>query len=95
MELTGEVHYTEIYPKEMEFAASLLGFKNIEWRVFDGKPLHQETMKEWHKAMRRMGNSIEDTLTREAFLALTSRIHKRYHEEGGREAPSYIMKMQK
>jgi len=38
---------------------------------------------------------LEDEQTREAFLALISRIYKKYREEGFRDAPSYIMKMRK
>lgn len=29
-------HWTEVYPEELEFAASLVGFRNIEWRRFEG-----------------------------------------------------------
>jgi SAM-dependent methyltransferase len=94
-ELTGEGHYTEIYPEELEFAASLVGFKNIEWRMFERGPLHQDTMKEWREVMRQMATQIRDELTREAFLALISRIHKKYRKEGGKEAPGYVMKMRK
>ena len=94
-ELTGEGHYTEIYPEELEFAASLVGFRDIEWRRFTGGPLQQDTIEEWREVMPPMVNEIGDEQTQEDFLALISRIYKRYREEGGRDAPSYIMKMRK
>ena len=94
-ELTGEGHYTEIYPEELEFAASLVGFRDIEWRRFVGRPLQQNTMEEWRGVMPSMVNEIGDEQTREAFLALISKIYKKYQKEGGRDASSYIMKMRK
>jgi len=94
-ELTGEGHYTEIYPDELESAASLVGFRNIEWRTFAGGPLQQDTMEEWRKVIPPMVNEIGDEQTREAFLALISKICKKYKKEGGRDASSYIMKMRK
>lgn len=94
-ELVGEGHYTEMYPEELEFAASLVGFKDIEWRRFEGGPLKKAAMEEWREVMPRMVNQIEDEQIREAFLALFSRIYKKFQEQGGIDTPGYIMKMRK
>ena len=94
-ELVDGEHWTEIYPEELEFAAKLVGFKDIEWRRFEGGPLRKVTMEEWREVMPLLVNKIEDEQTREAFLALVSKIYKKFEEQGGNYPPSYTMKMRK
>ncbi len=94
-ELTGRGHYTEIYPEELEFACALVGFRQIEWRRFDGGPIPMATMEEWRQVMTSLSNQIEDGRTREAILKLVSSTHSRYLKSGGRCPPTYVMKMKK
>ncbi|MFB0523524.1 MAG: class I SAM-dependent methyltransferase [Candidatus Bathyarchaeia archaeon] len=92
-ELVDAEHWTEIHPEELEFAASLAGFKDIEWRRFEGGPLRKVTMDEWKEVMPPLVNKIEDEETREAFLSLITKIYKKFEEQGGSSPPGYIMKM--
>jgi len=94
-ELIGEGHYTEIYPEELEFAFSLIGFKEIEWRRFEGSPLKKVTMEEWKEVMPPMVNQIKDEQTRKAFLDLVSKIYKKFGEKESVDTPGYIMRMRK
>ena len=94
-QLIGEDTWTEIFLEELELAASLVGFKNIEWRRFEGGPLSKVTMEEWREVMPPLVNKIEDEQTRKAFLALIPKIYKKFEEEGGNYPPSYIMKIRK
>ncbi len=94
-ELTGKGHYTEIYPEEMEFAASLVGFKDIRWQRFEGGPIRKPTMDEWREVMISLAKRISDGRTREAFLALVACTYAQYLISGGGCPPTYIMKMRK
>lgn len=94
-ELVDGEHWTEIYPQELEFAASLVGFKNIEWRRFEGGPLKRVTMEEWKEVMPEMIRKIDDRQLQKAFMDLTQNIWKKYEKEGGIEPPSYVMRMRK
>ena len=94
-ELIGEGHYTEIYPEELEFAASLVGFKDIEWRRVEGGPLRKETMEEWRQVMCQLVGEIGDGQARAAFLASVGRVYERFQREGGNNPPTYEMKMKK
>jgi ubiquinone/menaquinone biosynthesis C-methylase UbiE len=94
-ELVNGDHWTEIYPEDLEFAVKLVGFKEIEWRRFEGEPLRKATMEEWEEVMPSMVNQIWDKQTRRVFLNWVSKIYRRFREEGGIGPPSYIMKMRK
>lgn len=94
-ELIGQGHYTEIYPEELEFAASLVGFRDIQWQRFDGGPIRRATMDEWREVMSSLAKRIDDGRTREAFLDLVASTHARYLNSGGRCPPTYIMRMKK
>jgi len=52
-------------------------------------------MEEWKEVIPPMINQIEDEQTRDAFLALTSRIYKKFEEQGGMGTPGYVMRMRK
>jgi len=92
-ELVEGEHWTEIYPEELEFAASLVGFREIEWSRFEGAPLRKVAMEEWKEVMPKLMNRIEDEQTRRAFLFLVSKIYGSFREQGGLSPPSYMMKM--
>jgi ubiquinone/menaquinone biosynthesis C-methylase UbiE len=92
-ELVDGEHWAEIYPENLEYAASLIGFENIEWRRFEGDPLRKEAMDEWKEVMPEMVNQIKDKRTQKAFQDLIPKIYKKFEEEGGTYPPSYIMKM--
>lgn len=94
-ELVDGERWTEIYPEEVEFAASLIGFQDIEWKRFPPDTLKKNTMEEWKEVMPRMIDQIEDEQTRNAFLALTSETYKKFEEQGGMGTPSYVMRMRK
>jgi len=94
-ELVDGEHYTEIYPEELEFAASLIGFRDIEWRRFEGGHIQEVTMEEWREVMPPMINQIKDEQIREAFLASIPKIYRKFEDQGGHYPPSYIMKMRK
>ena len=94
-QLIGEDTWTEIYPEELELAASLVGFEKIEWRRFEGGPLRKVTMEEWKEVMPPLVTKIENEQTRKAFLDLIPKIYNRFEEQGGNYPPSYIMKMTK
>ncbi len=94
-ELTGKGHYTEIYPEELEFAASLVGFRDIQWQRFGGGPIRRATMDEWREVMNSLAKRIENGRAREAFLDLVASTFARYLNSGGRCPPTYIMKMRK
>lgn len=92
--LDGE-HWTEIYPEELELAASLVGFKNIEWRRFEGGPLKRVTMEEWKEVMPEMIRKIDDKQLQKAFMELIQKIWDKFEKEGGVESPFYVMRMRK
>ncbi len=92
-QLIGEGPWMEIYLEELKFAAKLIGFRDIEWRRFEGGPLSKVVMEEWREVMPPLVNKIEDEQTRKAFLDLIPRIYKKFEEQGGNYPPSYIMKM--
>jgi ubiquinone/menaquinone biosynthesis C-methylase UbiE len=94
-ELIGEGHYTEIYPEELRYAASLVGFKNIEWRNFEGGSLSKEIMDEWKDVMLPLVNKIKDAKTRKAFQTLIPKIYKKFEVKKSNIPPQYIMKMKK
>lgn len=94
-ELTGEGHYAEIYPEELQFAASLVGFKNIEWQRFEGGPLRDSTMEEWRDTMPSMVDAVGNPRLRENIRDTVTQIYRTYQEKGGRSPPSYVMKMNK
>jgi SAM-dependent methyltransferase len=94
-ELIGEGHYTEIHPEQLEFAASVVGFRDIEWRGFESGPLRKVTMEEWRREMPSLATKVGDEQTREALLALTTKVYKKFRKEGGRYPPTYVMKMRK
>jgi ubiquinone/menaquinone biosynthesis C-methylase UbiE len=94
-ELVEGEHYTEIYPEELEFAAKLVGFKEIELQKFQGDPLSEETMNEWKKVMLKMINEIGDQDLEMAFQKAIERIWKTYKERKGARAPHYVMRMKK
>ena len=94
-ELMDGEHWAEIYPEDLESALKLVGFKDIEWRRFEGEPLREVAMEEWKEVMPPMVNQIKDEQTRKAFLDLIPKIFKRFEEQGGIYPPSYIMKMRK
>jgi ubiquinone/menaquinone biosynthesis C-methylase UbiE len=92
-ELTEGEHWTEIHPEELEFAASSIGFRDIEWRRFRGGPLRKETMEEWKEVMSTIVNEIKDEMVRRTYLALIRKIYRKFNEQGGMDSPCYIMKM--
>jgi SAM-dependent methyltransferase len=94
-ELVNGEHYTEIYPEELEFAAKLVGFKNVELKKFEGGPLSEEAMNEWKEEMPGLINEIEDEDLKTAFRKIVERIWKRYKEQGGIFPPYYVMRMKK
>jgi len=94
-ELVDGEHWTEAYPEELEFAAKLVGFRDVEWRRFEGGPIRRVTMEEFLEVMPRMVNQIKDEQVRKAFLASIPKIHRKFEEEGGICPPSYVMKMRK
>ena len=82
--------WREIYPEELEFAAKLVGFMDIEWRRFEGGPLRKVTMEEWREVMLPLVNKIEDKETGKAFLAMILKIHRKFEEQGGNYPPSLL-----
>lgn len=94
-ELVDGEHYTEIYPEELEFAAKLVGFKDIEVQKFEGESLSEEVMSEWKEEMQEMVNKIDDEDLKIAFWKLIKKIWKKYKEEGGIFPPYYVMRMRK
>jgi len=94
-ELVEGEHYTEIYPEELEFAAKLVGFKDIELKKFEGGPLSEEAMNEWREEMSEMINKIGDEYLKVAFQKATERIWKTYKEQGGNFPSYYVMRMKK
>lgn len=94
-ELVDGEHYTEIYPEELEFAAELVGFKEIELQRFEGTSLSKEVMNEWREIMPEMINKIDDEDLKAAFLKATERIWKTYKKQGGIFPPYYVVQMKK
>ncbi len=94
-ELVDGEHYTEIYPEELEFAAKLVGFKDLELQKFQGGPLSEETMNEWRKVMLEMINEIGDEDLEMAFQKSIENIWKTYKERKGTRASHYVMRMKK
>ena len=94
-ELVEGEHYTEIYPEELEFAAKLVGFKDIEWRKFEGPQLSEEAMGEWEEEMLVMINKIGDEDLRVTFKRAVERIWEKYVSQGGVFPPYYVMRARK
>ena len=94
-ELVDGEHYTEIYPEESEFAAKIVGFKDIELQKFEGGRLSEEAMSEWREEMREMINRIDDEDLKAAFQKAAEKIWTAYKERGGVFPPYYVMRMRK
>ncbi|MGC9346486.1 MAG: methyltransferase domain-containing protein, partial [Candidatus Bathyarchaeales archaeon] len=94
-ELVEGGHYTEIYPEELEFAAKLVGFRDIEWKKFEGPPLSEEAMSEWKEEMREMIDKIGDEDVKVAFGKAIDRIWKKYVRQGGNFPSYYVMRARK
>jgi len=94
-ELVDGEHYTETYPEELEFAAKIVGFKDIELKKFGGGPLSTKAMNEWREVMPEMINKIVDEDLKVAFQKATERIWKTYKEQGGIFPQVYVMRMKK
>lgn len=94
-ELVEGEHYTEIFPEELEFAAKLVGFKDMELKKFEGGPLSEEAMNEWREEMTEMINEIDDEDLKVAFRKATERTWQTYKEQGGIFPPYYVMRMKK
>lgn len=90
-ELVEGEHYTEIYPEELEFAAKLVGFRDIEWKKFEEVPLSEEAMNEWKEEMPEMINKIDDEDLKAAFKKAIDRIWEKYVGQGGKFPPYYVM----
>lgn len=82
-ELIEGEHYTEIYPEELEFAAKFTGFKNIEWKKFEGAPLSEEAMNEWSEVISKMIHKINDKELKAAFRKVVNRIWEDHQNHGG------------
>lgn len=94
-ELSGEGHYTEIHPEELQFAASLVGFRDIAWQRFEGGPIHENTMEEWREIMSSMVGGVANPQLQGDLRDMVTQIYSTYREKGGRNPPSYVMKMTK
>jgi ubiquinone/menaquinone biosynthesis C-methylase UbiE len=94
-ELVEGKHYTEIYPEELEFAAKLIGFKDVELKKFEGGPLSEEAMNEWRQTMPEMIRKIDNEDLKVAFQKATERIWKTYKKQGGIFPSYYVMRMKK
>jgi len=94
-ELVEGEHYTEIYPEELEFAAKLVGFRDIEWKKFEEVPLSEEAMNEWKEEMPEMINKIDDEDLKAAFKKAIDRIWEKYVGQGGKFPPYYVMRARK
>jgi len=53
--------------KKLEFAAKIVGFKDIELQKFEGGWPSEEDMSEWREEMREMINRIDDEDLKAAF----------------------------
>lgn len=94
-ELTEGRHYTEIYPEELEVATKLVGFRDIEWKKFEGPPLSEEAMNEWREEMPEMINEIDDKDLNPAFENAIERIWKKFVNQGGIFPPYYLLRARK
>lgn len=94
-ELVDGEHYTEIYPEELEFAARVVGFKEIELKIFVGGPLSTNAMNEWREVMPEMISKIDNEDLKTAFEKATERIWRTYKKQGGIFPPYYVMRMRK
>ncbi len=94
-ELVEGEHYTEIYPEELEFATKFIGFKDVEWKRFEGAPLSQEVMNEWNEAISKMLNEKDDKDLKVAFKKVVERISEEFKIHGGVFPPYYVMRMRK
>ena len=94
-ELVDGEHYTEIYPGELEFAAKLVGFRDIEWRRFEGGQLRKDTIDEGKEVMPKIIKKIGDEQLQKAFLNLMQKVWKKFEKEGGISPPLYVMRMRK
>jgi len=94
-ELVEGEHYTEIFPEELEFAAKLVGFKEIEWKKFKGPPLSEDAMKEWKEVMPEMINKIDDQELKDAFRKAIETIWKKYINQRGVFPSYYVMRARK
>jgi len=81
--------------KKLEFAAKIVGFKDIELQKFEGGWLSEEDMSEWREEMREMINRIDDEDLKAAFQKAAERIWTAYKERGGGFPPYYVMRMRK
>ena len=94
-ELVEGGHYTEIFPEELEFTAKFAGFKDVEWKRFEGGPLSEEVMNEWSEAISKMIHEIDDDDLKAAFRKVVDRISEEFKNHGGVFPPYYVMRMRK
>jgi len=94
-ELVDGEHYTEIYPEELEFAAKLVGFRDIELQKYAGEPLLDEVMEEWKEEMPELVNKISDKDLKAAFEKAVEKIWQQYKSQGGIFPYYYVMRARK
>jgi len=94
-ELVEGEHYTEIYPEELEFAAKLVGFREIEWKKFKGPPLSEEAMSEWREEISEMISKIDAEELKVGFRKAIERVWKTYANQGGVFPSYYVMRARK
>jgi SAM-dependent methyltransferase len=94
-ELVEGEHYTEIFPEELEFAAKLVGFKDIELQEFEGGPLSREVMDEWREIMPQLIDKIDDEDLKAAFGKAVEKVWQRFINHGGVFPSYYVMRARK
>jgi len=94
-ELVDGEHYAEIHPEELEFTVKFAGFRDVEWKKFDGPQLSEEVMIEWKEEMPKIIDNIGDEDLKASFKKAVGKIWEMYASQGGIFPPYYVMRAHK
>lgn len=94
-DLTGERHYNEVEPDDLEFVANLVGFKESRYAIFKGETITKRRINHFIKKATEMTARINDSELRECILERIKTVKEIFRKEGGIFAPRYIFHARK
>lgn len=93
--LIGREHAHEVDPNDLEFIMKLIGFKEVQSRIFSGEPLTPRRMQRFVQNSLDLIRSIDDLELRKAFLRNVEEAREKFRGKHGLLPPRYILRAQK
>jgi len=94
-DISGERHYNEVEPNDLEFIANLVGFRECRYAIFKGEAITEHRMNHFLTKTSEMTARIDDLRLRNAFLENAKTVVEIFRREGGVFAPRYIFHARK